>query len=158
MADPLYLLDTNIILQLVRANEFGKYLARSFGLLDLVYRPLVSIVTHGELWAIADRNNWGQPKLATLSNALNHLVTVDLNHENILQSYVQVSRVCRNHQGGARALSDNDLWIAATARAADAVLLTTDKDFLPLQGRCCSLHFINQEHFQESSSRANPSA
>jgi tRNA(fMet)-specific endonuclease VapC len=152
MADPLYLLDTNIVLQLVRGNEFGNYLARSFGLLDLVYRPLVSIVTHGELLALADRNNWGPPKQGVLRNALAHLVAVDLNDESILQSYVEVSRVCRKHPGGARALSENDLWIAATARAADAVLLTTDKDFLPLHGHCCSVHFINQDSFQPDSS------
>ena len=29
----------------------------------------------------------------------------------------------------------NDLWVGAAARAADAHVLTMDKDFLPLRGR-----------------------
>jgi predicted nucleic acid-binding protein len=31
-------------------------------------------------------------------------------------------------------LGDNDVWIAATASLADAVFLTTDRDFDPLHG------------------------
>jgi len=32
----------------------------------------------------------------------------------------------------AFAMSDNDIWIAATASVLQATLLTTDKDFIPL--------------------------
>jgi predicted nucleic acid-binding protein len=32
-------------------------------------------------------------------------------------------------------VSDNDVWIAACTSAADATLLTTDRDFDPLVGR-----------------------
>lgn len=65
MPDPLYLLDTNIILQLVRGNEFGRYVADSFGLMDVVHRPMASIVTHGELLVLADSNKWGERRLRT---------------------------------------------------------------------------------------------
>jgi predicted nucleic acid-binding protein len=34
-----------------------------------------------------------------------------------------------------RTVSDNDVWIAACAAAADATLLTTDRDFDPLDPR-----------------------
>ncbi len=59
---PVYLLDTNVVLHLVRGSALGQHLASTFGLLDAVNRPLVSVVTHGELIVIADRNGWGEEK------------------------------------------------------------------------------------------------
>jgi len=48
-----------------------------------------------------------------------------------------------NLLGGARILSKNDLWIAATTKAASAVLVTTDKDFLCLHPEPCAVHYID---------------
>ncbi len=147
MPEPVYLLDTNVILHLVRGNELGKYLAQTFGLLDAVNRPLVSIVTHGELLVIADANGWGDKKREALATALDNLVTIDLNHEQVLLNYVAVDRACRKNPGGARVISNNDTWIAATAKAADAVLLTTDRDFLPLNPTHCLVQFVDPQPF-----------
>lgn len=143
MPEPVYLLDTNVILHLVRGNELGKHLAGTFGLLDAINRPLVSIVTHGELLVIADANGWGEKKRKALAIALDNLVTIDLNHEQVLVSYVAIDRACRKNPGGARLISNNDTWIAATAKAADAVLLTTDRDFLHLNPNHCLVQFVD---------------
>jgi predicted nucleic acid-binding protein len=75
---------------------------------------------------------------------LDSLVTIDLNDQSILDGYVEMDRACRAAAGGARNLGDNDLWIASTARAAEAVLLTTDKDFLPLHPDHCLVQYIDQ--------------
>jgi predicted nucleic acid-binding protein len=128
MASPVYLLDTNVVLQLLRGKVLGNYLASTFGLLDTVNRPLVSIVTHGELRVIADRNNWGLEKRGALQRALDNLVTIDLNDRAVLQAYVDVQRFSRL---AGRELNANDAWIVACAKAADATLLTTDGDFKP---------------------------
>ena len=130
MPSPVYLLDTNVVLQLLRGKGLGTYLASTFGLLDTVNRPLVSVVTHGELWLIADRNNWGTEKRAALQSALDNLVTIDLNDRAVLQAYVEVQRFSRLV---ARELKANDAWIVACAKAADAMLLTTDGDFKHLK-------------------------
>lgn len=160
MPEPVYLLDTNVILHLVRGNEFGKYLAGTFGLLDAVNRPLVSIVTHGELLAIADRSGWGEKKREVLSTALENLVTIDLNHEQVLLNYVAVDRACRKNRGGTRVISNNDTWIAATAKAADAVLLTTDRDFLHLNPKHCLVQFVDPQPYLTKlpAPEVNPSA
>jgi hypothetical protein len=55
MPSPLYLLDTNVVLHLVRGSALGQHLASAIGLLDPVNRPSVGIVTHGELLVIAGR-------------------------------------------------------------------------------------------------------
>ena len=131
------------MLLVVRAGSIGTYVKRTFLLDDGVNRPLASIVSHGEIRVIADRNQWGLEKFNNLNQVLESLTTVDLNNPAIIEAYVELDRVSRSHPDGARALGDNDLWIAATAKAAGAVLLTTDKDFLHFHPDHCTVHYID---------------
>lgn len=151
MSTPVYLLDTNVVLQLVRGGPLGKHLAAMFGLLNSVNRPLVSIVTHGELRLIAARNNWGAEKLAALDNALDNLVTIDLNDHAVLSAYVEVQQFSRRVPGGSRHLNANDAWIVACAKAADAVLLTTDRDFSHLKAPDWPVQFFDATAFSARS-------
>ena len=139
----IYLLDTNILLALVRGSALGNYIRQIYRLDDVLRRPLISIVTHGELMAMADHRGWGEPKRKSLVAALQSMVTIDLNDPEILQGYVLVSRASRNAPGGARVLSDNDKWIAASTRAAGAILLTTDRDFLHLDRGVCAVVYVD---------------
>ncbi len=45
----------------------------------------------------------------------------------------------------ARSMSQNDLWIAATAHAMRAVILSTDKDFMHLDGIWLKHLLVSQE-------------
>ena len=138
------LLDTNILLALVRDKDLGNQISSLFGLKDAVHRPLISIVTVGEIWALADQFGFGEAKREFIKNVLATLVVLDINHESVLDGYVEVDRACRKAKGGARILSKNDLWIAATTKAARAVLVTTDKDFLCLHPDPCPVHYVDQ--------------
>jgi tRNA(fMet)-specific endonuclease VapC len=129
MSDTLYLLDTNIVLTLVRGNALAAFIDRKFGLRASKVRSLVSIVSHAEVRVIAGRNGWGEAKLAALQNALDNLVTIDISHPVVLDAYVQIDLYSQSHPDGARNMGKNDLWIAACAKAASATLLTTDTDF-----------------------------
>ena len=129
----------------VRGNDFGRYLINTFSLTDLTYRPLVSIVSHGELWVMADRNGWGEAKRKVLETTLSNLVTIDLHDESIIEAYVEVSGVSQRQPDGARMLSDNDKWIAATSKAAHAVLVMADRDFAHLNPDCCVVHCVDPE-------------
>src|ERR1022692_1819533 len=137
------LLDTNILLSLVRDKDLGKQISSQFNLKDAVHRPLISIVTVGEIWALADQFGFGEGKREFLKKVLATLVILDINHESVLDAYVEVDRACRKAKGGARILSKNDLWIAATTKAASAVLVTTDKDFLCLHPEACPVQYID---------------
>ena len=150
MPAPLYLLDTGVVLNLVRANAVGRYLATTFDLNNPKFRPMVSIVSHGELPVLADRNNWGEKKNTALENALAGLVTIDIDSPEILDAYVEVDRKSRAHPKGARAMSDNDSWIAACAIATGAVLLTTDKDFLHLSPHLCKVQWVDPNRSENS--------
>lgn len=87
------------------------------------------MVSLGEVRVLAQRNGWGDAKIRTLSNALDNLVVVDINHPAVIDSYVELTLVSQRHRDGARNMGNNDLWIAACAKAAGATLLTTDNDF-----------------------------
>jgi tRNA(fMet)-specific endonuclease VapC len=137
------LLDTNILLQLVRNKELGQRLTVQFNLADAVYRPLISIVTVGEIWALADQFAFGAQKRQFLNKVLAAMIILDINDESVIESYVLVDRACRKAPGGARVLSKNDLWIGATAKAAGATLLTMDKDFLCLHPDCGLIHYVD---------------
>lgn len=147
MSSPVYLLDTNIVLYLVRGGALGKHIAAMFGLMNNVNRPLVSIVTHGELLLLAARNKWGTEKCAALENALDNLVTIDLNDKAVLSAYVEVQMHSREAAGGSRELKANDAWIVACAKAADATLLTTDLDFSHLKAPLWPVQFFDAASF-----------
>ena len=121
----LLVLDTNIVVHLTRGNEFGRSLDQAYGLRARSERPLISRVTVGELLSLADQFRWGQPKRARLMELVRELVVVEIGAEAITDAWARFHTFLRTR---GRVVSDNDLWIAATASAAGAVLLTTDKD------------------------------
>jgi tRNA(fMet)-specific endonuclease VapC len=139
----LYLLDTNVVLALLRGGALGTYIDATFGLSAGKRRPAISVVTHGELRVLASRNGWGGAKLAALQTALNALVTVDINVADIIDAYVEIDVYSQHHPGGARNMGKNDLWIAACAKASGATLLTTDKDFDHLNPGMISVEYVD---------------
>lgn len=142
---PLYLLDTNVILALVRGKALGKYIEATFGLIPGNRRPLISVVTHGEMRVLASRNGWGTAKLDALQNALDALVTVDINIAAVIDAYVEIDVYSQQHPAGDRNMGKNDLWIAACAKASGATLLTTDKDFDHLNPTLLTVQYIDPQ-------------
>jgi len=143
MKSTLYLLDTNVLLALIRGKDLGKFIRHTFSLEEPSVRSLISIVTHGEIWALAERNAWQAAKRDALQKMLDSLVTMDLNAGEIVKEYVEVDQLNRAVTSGARQLSDNDMWIAATAKAANASLLTTDHDFLHLHPHYLFVQYVD---------------
>jgi tRNA(fMet)-specific endonuclease VapC len=125
----LLLLDTNILIHLLRGSPIGRRIESEFRLSDRVHAPLISIVTVGEILAFAQKKGWGPAKIESMQSLLRQLVVVDIHSESVLRSYAEVDSFL-TAQG--HPIEQNDLWIAATAMAANAHLLTTDKDFDPL--------------------------
>lgn len=143
MSEPLYLLDTNVVLALVRGRELGTYIDRKFGLCHAKQRPLVCVVTRGEMQVLARLFGWGERKRQALEDALDNLVTVDISHPAVIEAYVELDIVSQQHPDGARNMGKNDLWIGAAAKAAGATLLTIDNDFAHLNPDHLSCEIIN---------------
>ncbi|HOP77794.1 MAG TPA: PIN domain-containing protein, partial [Thermogutta sp.] len=89
-------------------------------------RPLISTVTEGELLALAYSRQWSPKKLEALRKMLENFVRVDAGLAPVVEWYAKLDAEARR-RGAPR--GQNDLWIAATAKATGAVLLTCDKDF-----------------------------
>jgi len=123
---PAYLLDTNILVHCVRNNALGQRILATYGLLVLPDPPRISIVTHGELRSLAVQFGWGLPKVQIMETLLSRFVSVPLDRPGLIQAYADLDAYSRTI---GRRMGKNDLWIAATARATGAKLLTTDADF-----------------------------
>lgn len=128
-ASGLVLLDTNILIHLLRATALGARAASEHALRSRSERPLLSIVTVGEALAFARKRGWGTPKVTALWELIQQFVIVDIHSDEVLEHYATLDAFREAH---GRALGKNDLWISATAAATGALLLTTDKDFEPL--------------------------
>ncbi len=132
MPDPTtYLLDTNIILALLRDNPLGKAVDREYGLSASLNRNLVSVVSVGELLSLAVKLGWGAGKQESLEAALQELIWIDVNDRLVLDSYAIIDAFSETN---GRRMGKNDIWIAASAAVTQSILLTTDQDFDHLQG------------------------
>lgn len=125
-----YLLDTNILILLVRSGDVGREIDRRFSLRASATRPLICGVTLGEIWALAEVWSYGAEKRRLIQEIVDSCVVVPIDDPLVVQGYVKVYKVLRAAPGGSRTSSgENDMWIAAATRAAGATLLTTDKHF-----------------------------
>lgn len=125
----LLVLDTNVIIHVTRETPHGRLLLEEEGLRSRVDRPLISVVSVGEVLAFSLRNGWQKKKLDRMNELLSELVEVDISPA-ITRRWAELDTFAKKH---GRAIADNDLWIAASAVIADATLITTDNDFEPLQ-------------------------
>ncbi len=126
MVEGPLLLDTNIIVHLLRGKDTGQRIDAAYGLRRRRDRPLICVVTVGESLGIAKQRGWGTERILALRAALAELVIVDINHSEILERFAEIHAADRK---GGWNLSHNDTWIAATASVTGATLLTTDRDF-----------------------------
>ena len=124
--DQLILLDTNILVHLLRGKAAGQWLDTTYLLSTRHVRPLLSVVSLGELLALAEKWSWKTEKQQQIHALVQSYVVVDINHRPVLDSYARLSS--RWERAGKR-MEQNDLWIAASAEAAGAAILTTDRDF-----------------------------
>lgn len=138
------LLDTNILIQLNRGREKAQEV-REY--VNSIAEPqiFISVVSIAEAESLVVQWNWTQETINRLRSNMNKFVCIDIdqNNQELIDAYVNIDcyskRKAKGPNGqlipnGAVTMKKNDLWIAATAYALDAVLLTTDNDFDHLNG------------------------
>lgn len=140
--DRLILLDTNVLLHLVRRKAAGKWIEETYRLVARPEKPLISIVSVGELFRIASRKDrkWGAARHRTLQQLMHEMVIVDISEPGILPRYGEIGAYLDDT---GKPIQQNDVWIAATTAVKDAVLLTTDKDFDRLHPQYVEREFID---------------
>jgi tRNA(fMet)-specific endonuclease VapC len=126
-APPRYLLDTNVLLAYTRAGELGQWIEATYSLKTAKTVPLISAVAEGEMLSLARQFGWGEARQRRLRELIRVFVSVPLETGDIVEAYALIDDHCRRI--GRPMGKNNDVWIAATAHATGAVLLTTDRDF-----------------------------
>ena len=138
-----YVLDTNVLLALIRGKSLGLSIDRAFGLRANLQRHVVSVVSQAELWVLADTNSWSEAKRNAVQVMFDNLVVLPVDGQALIDAYVEISRADANWPEGARNMGKNDIWIAATALHTGLPLLTTDKDFRFLDGGLLQVFWID---------------
>src|SRR4051794_29254152 len=100
-----YLLDTNILVHLIREKAVGLAIEANFRLRGALHRSVISVVTVGEMYALVRKWNWGTKKQADLQQLLTELVWVDINHPDILNAYGELDHLSKR---SGRAMGKND--------------------------------------------------
>ena len=124
-SNDLISLDTNVLVHWIRQNDTGIQLRDTYRLHERADRPIYSTIVEGEIRALAKIWNWGSAKLTSLGEILAELVRVDAGLPDVVKAYAEIYAA---DQAGGRNTGQNDMWIAATTKAAGAVLLTCDDD------------------------------
>jgi tRNA(fMet)-specific endonuclease VapC len=136
-----YLLDTNILVHYARKSPLYLNIEENenFSADDCLI--MISIVTYAEILSFSMQRNWGSEKLKKIEHLLSRLIIIDINNadEILIKKYAEIDAYSKNKLpdtplGKSIKMGKNDLWIAATANVANAILLTTDSDFDHLAG------------------------
>lgn len=153
----MFLLDTSILVHYVRNDALSQRIEAAYSLMTAASTPLISVVSEGEIRALARELGWGSTKRRALENLLRYFTVIPLPFADVVERYVEVSEHSRR---SGRVLGKNDLkrlrhivrrycmavgltWIAATATATGATLLTTDKDFDHLDPALLTRNWVN---------------
>ncbi len=128
---PQRILDTNILLAYVRGRKLYERIEAQFSLTISNPAPIISIVSDGELRALALQFAWGEARMREVERQLSYCTTIPLPFANVVETYAEIDNYSKRN---GVPMGKNDLWIAATAAVTGARLLTTDKDFDHLDG------------------------
>jgi tRNA(fMet)-specific endonuclease VapC len=145
-----YVLDTNILLQIIRENDTFADLLDNYELFSPSNETYISIVTVGELRSIARQNSWGLKKKKLLEDLSRLCQPVAIEKQLIVDAYAEIDAFSNGKLSenplpkgmSARNMGKNDLWIAATTHVLEATLITTDGDFTHLKDVYMGLEYI----------------
>ncbi|MDZ4852646.1 MAG: type II toxin-antitoxin system VapC family toxin [Pirellulaceae bacterium] len=142
-----FLIDTNILVHLMRNDDLGQWLERTYNLRATLGSSMISVVVIGEILSLARQFHWKEKKLDELKLLVDQLVHIDINSDDILSAYGELDAHSRSV---GRRMGKNDLWIAATARVVNAAILTTDKDFDHLDPTFLTRIYIDLTNYDQT--------
>ena len=133
------ILDTNILIHLVRGNAIAQQVKNYVG---SITEPqlFVSVVNITEAESLVVQWKWPNDKIERLKILITSFIAIDIeqNNNELLNAYITIDAFSQGKtfapngqplNNSSRNMGKNDLWIAATAYAMNAQLLTTDGDF-----------------------------
>lgn len=133
------LLDTNILIHLVRGNAIAQKVKEYVSTINDP-QLFVSVVNIAEAESLMLQWNWTTEKMESLKKIITSFIAIDIeqNNKELLEAYISIDAFSQGKtpspngqllNNSSRNMGKNDLWIAATAYAMNAMLLTIDGDF-----------------------------
>jgi predicted nucleic acid-binding protein len=121
------ILDTNILVHWTRHNNtyIRSILRETYSLFDRTPETYISVVSKAELLSFTKNNKWGNKAQKFIQQILN-LYSADISIPEIIDAYVDIDDFTKKN---GKKMGKNDLWIAATAKVSNSVILTCDDDF-----------------------------
>lgn len=143
MSAQRYVLDTSVFVHFVRGSLLWERVLRdTYQLLTTTPTPRYCVVSEGEIRSLALRWDWGNRKLEQMEFCLSFFEPHPIEHPAVMRSYAVLDAHCA---GTGHKMGKNDLWIAATASALGATLLTMDRDFDRLSPQFLSRIWIDPD-------------
>lgn len=138
-----YLLDTGILVHYARQSKLYQQIEATENLSASDCMPIISVATQAEILSFAIQHNWGAKKIQSIQSFFSKLIVIDINSADadLLKAYAEIDAYSKGNlperplTSSAITMGKNDLWMAATAKVADAILLTIDGDFDHLNGK-----------------------
>ena len=91
MASPTdYLLDTNILVHLIRGQRMARYVQARYGLNTILAEGLVSVISFGEVSSFALQRNWGTDLLTRMQALLDRFEPLDILHPILIAAYADI--------------------------------------------------------------------
>lgn len=131
------LLDTSVILHYMRGDSTFQKIEEEHNLLtDPSCIILISAISIGEIEGFFLRRGYGPKQTDRWKYLLEKSITlsIDAKDDGLMKAFAEIQAYSQNNHpslnpGKSRTIGQNDLWIAATAHAVGATLLTKDSDF-----------------------------
>ena len=148
-----FLLDTNLLVGFTRGTPWAIQGDSRFALSARNTLTFISVISQGELLALAAKWGGGGGRLGKMEAVLRRFPVLGIQRRAIVDAYAAMDAWTHgrgpNRHGcppprPARTMGQNDLWIAATAHATRATLLSTDRDFAHLKDIWFAFEYIEQ--------------
>ena len=132
-------LDTSALIHIVRGNDIGQNI-RDYVATFESPQLIISVASIAEVESFMVQIKWGEVKRKYMHQLLERCITIDIEKHNELlrNNYVHIDAYSKRKLEGpdgklidcsSITIGKNDIWIAATTRSTDAILLTSDGDF-----------------------------
>ncbi|MDX2046138.1 MAG: PIN domain-containing protein [Chitinophagaceae bacterium] len=128
------ILDTNTWLHILTGNSITHVTINGFPVFSEQVMILLPAAIKAELLSLVLQRNWSHKRVNETRKKIDACFLIHTNDE-IVEKYAEIDAYSQGKLHGkplgmsARNMGKNDLWIAATAAVANAVLISKDGDF-----------------------------
>jgi hypothetical protein len=111
----------------------------------------------GEINSLVRKLKIGASRMQRMKTIVDKTTITEINYAELIEAYGMIDEFSsgkiqvqvNKDKLSSRNMGKNDLWIAATAKTFDLTLVTTDKDFIHLDGHIIDVLYIDLEEVRE---------